>query len=314
MEDKRKRRRPSGQHRPERMQRKPKEERRPQIEEPQRAPSQEVVYTAPEPLDRRKLILRIATVAALVLALFMGCSVFFKVENIVVSGNVKYDAWTVREASGIEKGESLLALGKAKACGKITEALPYVKIVRIGITLPNTVNIYVEELDVAYAAQDSKDNWWLLTSDGRVVEKTSAGTAKKTTILKGFRLASPKVGEQAKAVEVDPSTGAEGEEAPIVTITNQDRLETALSIVTELERRGILNKAASVDVTDMTAIELWYGDAYQVKLGNPGEMEKKIALMYGTIQRHEKEGSYQSGILDITFEIYQGAVGYEPFK
>ena len=68
-----------------------------------RPPAQEVVYTQPEPLDRKKLALRLLTVVAVVLALFMGCSIFFKVENITVSGNQKYDVWTVREASGIEE-------------------------------------------------------------------------------------------------------------------------------------------------------------------------------------------------------------------
>lgn len=307
MEDKRKRR--PGSTRPTAR---PAEKKREQ--QVVRAPAQEVVYTAPEPINRKKLILRIATVAAVVLALFMACSLFFKVENIKVSGNVKYDAWTIREASGIETGESLLALGKAKACGRITEKLPYVKVVRIGITLPNTVNIYIEELDVVYAAQDSKDNWWLLTSDGRIVDKTSASYAKTKTVLKGFRLAAPEVNEQAVAVEVNPKTGEEGSDDPISSITNKDRMDTALSIAMELERRGIFGKVASVDVTDMSNIELWYGSAYQVKLGDPKDMEKKIGMMYGTIQRHETEGSYQSGILDITFEIYPDAVGYEPFK
>lgn len=314
MEDKRKKRRPAArpQNRP--PVNKPREERKPEQTEAKRPPAQEVVYTAPEPLNRKKLILRIATVAAVVLALFMGCSVFFKVENVVISGNVKYDAWTVREASGIEKGESLLTLGKAEACGRITEALPYVKIVRIGVTLPNTVNIYIEELDVVYAAEDSKGGWWLLTSEGRVVEKTSASYAKKQTVLKGFKLDTPVVGETAKALEETPEATDESGEEVIVTITNQDRLDTALSIVMELERKGILGDASSVDVTDMANIELWYGTFYQVKLGNAGSMEKKIGLMCGTIQRHDKEGSYQSGILDITFEIYPDAVGYEPFQ
>lgn len=314
MEDKRKRRRPPLEPRRDRPAGKPRQEKPERQVEPKRAPAQEVVYTAPEPLHRKKLILQIATVAAVVLALFMGCSIFFKVENVVVSGNSKYDAWTVREASGIQKGESLLTLAKAKACGKITEALPYVKIVRIGITLPNTVNIYIEELAVVYAAQDADDGWWLLTSGGRVVEKTSAIHAQTKTVLKGFKLDAPVVNEQAKALEVDPDDIPEGETAPVITTTNQDRLETALSIVSDLERRGILGNAASVDVEDMGNIELWYGKAYQVKLGDPGDMEKKIGLMCGTIQRHQLEGSYQSGILDITFEIYPSAVGYEPLK
>lgn len=310
----RKKKRPQVQSRPKHAPARPESKRAPAEPQVKRPPAQEVVYTQPEPLDRKKLILRLLTVAAVVLALFMGCSIFFKVENIKVSGNQKYDVWTVREASGIEQGASLLSFGKAKACGQITEALPYVKSVRIGITLPNTVNIYIEELEVVYAAEDEQGGWWLLTSGGRVVEKTSESTAQNKTVLKGFQLLEPTVGESAVAVEIDPETTPSGEEEPIITITNQDRLDTALSIVYELERKGVLGKAGSVDVTDMENIELWYGTSYQVKLGDPGDMEKKIALMCGTIQRHEKEGSYQSGILDISFTTYPGAVGYTPWS
>lgn len=304
MENERKRRRPA----PKQRVKRPNPE--PQAKRP---PAQEIVYTAPEPLDRKKLILRLLTVAAVVLALFMGLSIFFKVENIKVSGNQKYDAWTVREASGIEQGASLLSFGKAKACGRITEALPYVKSVRIGITLPNTVNIYIDELEVVYAAEDEQGGWWLLTSGGRVVEKTSKTTAQSKTVLKGFQIKDPVVGETAKAVEPDMAEALADEDLPIITITNQDRMDTALSIVYELERKGVLGKAASVDVTDMANIELWYGTSYQVKLGDPGDMEKKIALMCGTIQKHQREGSYQSGILDISFTTYPGAVGFSPW-
>ena len=307
MDQKRKRRRPvAGARRPVN---KPRPEKR---EESVRVPSQEVVYTAPDPISRKKLILGVATVASVVLALFLVCTVFFRVENIKVSGNVKYDAWTVFEASGIEKGDSLLTFGKGKACAKIAQNLPYVKIVRVSITLPNTINIYVEELDIVYAVQDSKDAWWLLTSDGRVVEKTSESVAKGKAKIEGVRVESPVVGKKAKAFETEPEMDA-GEEKP-VTITNQDRLDTALSIVSELERRGVLGQVTSVNVEDMGNIGLQYGKNYQVKLGNAGEMEKKIGLMCETIRTREAAGSTQGGILDISFDIYPGAVGFQPFE
>lgn len=309
MNDERKNRRAPANRQQKRPTKKPRPENRP---EPVRAPAQEVVYTAPEPLNRKRLIIRIATVAAVVVALYLACSVFFKVENIKVSGNVKYDEWTVFEASGIEKGDSLLAFGKGKACARIAQKLPYVKIVRIGITLPNTVNIYVEELDVVYAVQDTNDGWWLLTSGGRVVEKTSASAAKDKTKLEGFRIENPVAGEGAKAYEPEPDTTADDEKP--VTVTNQDRMDTALSIVTELERRGVLGQVASLNVEDMGKIELWYEDDYQVKLGNAGQMEKKIRLMCATISNQKTTGRYQRGILDISFEIYPEGVGFEPFQ
>ena len=286
--------------------------RRRPVEQPEkkRPPAQEVVYTAPEPLDRKKLILRLATVAAVALALFMGFSIFFKVENIVVSGTDKYTAWDVREASGIQKGEGLLSFGKAKACGKITEALPYVKSVRIGITLPNTVNIYVEEFKVVYSAQDQSGHWWLITSDGSIVEKTSESYASKQTVIKGFRLLEPESGVQAKVVEQDPDATDENGEPLIVTVTNKERLNTALEILFQMERNGILGKAASLDVTDVSNIELWYGSQYQVLLGDQSQIDYKITAMKQTINQM---GSHESGVFDITFTTFPDKVSYDPF-
>ena len=166
---------------------------------------------------------------------------------------------------------------------------------------------------MVYAAQDTKDGWWLLTSGGRVVEKTSASVAGGKTKLEGFRLQSPVVGEGAKAAEAEPEQDQDQGDKP-VTITNQDRLDTALSIIAELERRGVLGYVSSVNVENMGAIVLWYGKTYEVKLGDAGQMEKKIGLMCETIRTRESAGITQGGILDITFEIYPGAVGFRPFE
>jgi len=115
----------------------------------------EVVYTPAKPLNRNRILLRLATVVAVVLALVFAISIFFKVEHVTVSGTEKYDAWTVKEASGIELGDNLLTFGKAKAYGKIKATLPYVDQVHIGIKLPDTVHIVIKELDVVYAMKDS---------------------------------------------------------------------------------------------------------------------------------------------------------------
>ena len=126
-----------------------KKKRPPQKKAPVRQ-APEVTYTPPAPINRKKLLIRLATVMAVALALFLGCTVFFRVKDVVVTGTERYTDWSVREASGIEAGESLLAFGKTKAASRIMENLRYVKSVRIGITLPDTVNIHVEELEVVY--------------------------------------------------------------------------------------------------------------------------------------------------------------------
>lgn len=290
-----------------------KRKRAPKEKPVKRAPAQEVVYTPPAPLNRKKVLLRLATVAAVVLAIFVSCSLFFRVETVSVSGVSKYTAWSVKEASGIEAGESLLSFGKAAAAGRIMEKLRYVKSVRIGVTLPDTVNIYIEELDVVYSVQDQQDNWWLISADGRVVEQVSKSEAQEQTLLKGFRLDTPQVGESPVAWEQEETvTDSEGVEIPIL-VTNQERLEAALSIATQLEMNEILGEAASVDLTNLNDIQLWYGSRYQVHLGDPGEMDRKIAMFKGVLQEHKKDGDHQSGVLDISLTTYPDSVPYTPF-
>ena len=107
----------------------------------------DVIYTPPKPFKRGRFLLHLATVAAVVLAVVLGMSIFFKVETIKVSGCSKYSAWEVSEASGIEKGSNLMTLSRAQVSGSIMSRLPYVKTVRVGINLPDTVNIEIVERD-----------------------------------------------------------------------------------------------------------------------------------------------------------------------
>lgn len=289
-----------------------RKKKRPPVEPKRERPEvPEVVYTQPETLDRRKLTIRLLTVAAVVLALFVGFSLFFRVDTIVVSGNQKYNAWTVREVSGIDEGDSLLSFGKARACAKIAESLPYVKVVRIGIKLPGTVNIYIEEVDVVYSVQDEAHNWWLMTSEGKLVEKTSSNEAAKHTAIKGVVLSQPESGSMAVAVEPDPDQTDEQGQPVIITVTNQERLQTALEIVGRLEVNGILGMTPSVDVSDMGDIQVWYGDRIKVLLGDAGQIKEKIDVMKGAL---EATGSHESGVLDITEIRENGQYPMTPFE
>lgn len=276
----------------------------------ERTPAQEVVYTPPVPLNRRKFLLRLATVVAVVVAIFISCTIFFRADQIVVSGTERYTAWSVKEASGIQEGESLLSFGKATAAGRIMENLRYIKSVRVGITLPDTVNIYVEELEVVYSVQDSQDRWWLMSAAGQVVEQVNEEEAQEHTLLTGFRIDSPKAGQTAVAWEPEPETT---EEQMTTVVLNAQRLAAAQIVAAQLERNEILGEAASVDATDPRSIQLWYGTQYQVRLGDSTEMERKIAMMKSVIAQHEQEGGHQSGVLDISLTTHPNSVPYTPF-
>ena len=280
-------------------------------------PTPAVVYTEPVAFNRNRLILQLVTVVAVVLALVLGMSIFFKVETVTISGANVYSEWTVLEASGIEQGDRLLTFSRARAAAKIRADLPYVDRVRIGIKLPDTVNIVIKELDVVYAIQSNDGLWWLMSSEGKVVEMTDAGTAAGYTKVLGVALESPQIGETATAWETAVVETAQTDEAgavigtiPVV-VTNGERLETALQILQELERNDVVGEAASVDVTDLTDIELWYGQKFQVLLGDTSQMAYKISSMVAAINSDQLSTGY--GVLDVSYTIWTDQIGYTPF-
>ncbi len=269
-----------------------------------------IIYTQPAAFSRDRLLLQLLTVTAVVAALVLGMSVFFKVKTITVAGAETHSAWAIREASGIKEGDSLLTFSKAKASAKIQAQYAYVDDVRIGIKLPDTVIIYIEELDVSYAIESTQGDWWLINSDGRVIEQITQVESRNHTQVLGVLLEDPQVGNSAVGADLAPQeTLASGEPVPL-TVTGAQRLSSALQILKALEANDIVGEAASVDVSSLEDITLWYGSRYEVLLGSTDRMEYKIACMNDTILELSE---YQSGILDISFTHWKYEVGYTPF-
>lgn len=283
-----------------------------------RAESQ-VVYTPPKSFNKYHFLLSIISVAAIVLALTLGMSIFFKVENIYIAGMEKYTAWDIREASGIQEGDNLLTLGKAKVSGKIIAGLPYVEKVRVGIKLPDTVNIEVEESDITYAIQAEDSGWWFINSQGRILEMTTGIIAEYFTKIEGVRIAVPVAGQQAVAsgtqnTAVSETTGDAAAEtgaptAPIDTVNADDQLTVALAILQNLEKNGIVGEVTGVNVADLYNLELTYEDRYQVLLGDSSQLDKKIRSMQEAVVQMS---DYQRGVLDTSFTIWPDKVGYTP--
>lgn len=285
-----------------------------------KAPMQPVIYTQPKVFNRTRLIVQLLSIVAVVAAMVLCLSIFFRVEVVTVSGNKAYSSWNVKEASGIEDGDYLLTFNKSRACAKIKAGLPYVDTVRIGIKLPNTVNIVIEEIDVVYAIQDIDGIWWLMTSGGRIMEQTDAAGAANHTKVLGVKLNEPEKDALASAFQplnqapqtTDPTNPPDETTAPTpLIVTEQQKLNAALNILQALELNEVVGEAASVDVSDLSRIILWYGTRYQVNLGDTGNMDYKIACLKYTVS---SLSDYESGELDISFTTWPDKVTYTPFE
>lgn len=282
-----------------------------------RAPREEipeVTYTMPKPFSKGGFVLKLASVAAVVAAVVMCLSLFFRVEEVVVSGADKYTPWMVKEASGLEYGDSLLSVSDARVSGKIISKLPYVKNVRVGIKLPGTVYIEITELETTYAIQARDNTWWLIASDGRVVEQIESSAASGYTRILGVQADAPRADRQVQAVEEAAPQTAESTEATdndgvtlptTAKITGAQRLNAVLTILGALEDNGVIGQIATIDVTNLNDITMEYGQRLTVALGTSENLEYKVAYMAQAIAQIE---DYQTGELDVSFKYSEKAL------
>jgi len=268
----------------------------------------QIQYTPAKPFNRNRFLLRLATAAAVVLALFAGMSVFFKVDEnkILVAGAQKYTAWDVAQASGVRDGDGLLGLSKAKIGARICEKLPYVDSVRVGIKLPDTVHIEIEERTVVYAVSDTLSNWWLLNAEGRIIDKADAAAVKSHTQILGVKLVGAVLGEEAVASEVIATTPTDGAALPVVS--GKVQLDNALVLIGALEKNGVMGNVNSIDVTDLSRLTLVYEDRFRINLGDNARMDYKIASVKACIK---KLGDYDQGYLDASFTTHPQEVLFD---
>ena len=265
----------------------------------------EIIYTAPKPLGKGRFMLSLLSMVAVVAAVFLALSVFFRVETIAVAGAEKYSPWMVRQAAGVEPGDALLSIGEARVASRIRMKLPYVDEIKVGVRLPGTVEIQITELQVTYSIEDENGAWWLISADGRAVEQVTLDKALGYTRVEGLAIRTPQPGKQVQALPgqiIDPDEG---------TAVSQDQsdadqqLTALIDIMTALEEYRIIGEITLIDVTDVANLRLEYPQLLTVRLGDFEKLNHKISYLSAAV---EELADSQSGELDVSFEYTESAV------
>ncbi|MCI8916212.1 MAG: FtsQ-type POTRA domain-containing protein [Oscillospiraceae bacterium] len=215
-------------------------------------------------------------------AVTVACVVFFRVNRVEVEGNVRYTAQEIIEASGIQVGDNLIALSRIRVSAAICTQLPYVENVSPQKVLPDKVVLRVTER-VAAASVDSADGRWLISVQGKLLEKDN-GTIEAIQIT-GLTAVAPYAGGMLQA--------GEGE---------QITLEYVKELLAVLESRRMLTQCTALDCSATTSMTLQYG-IYRLKLPRGGDYDYYMRLAEGALAKGLEEGVLlegQSGVLDLT--------------
>ena len=116
-------------------------------------------------------------------------------------------------------------------------------------------------------------------------------------------MTAPQIGEMAVATEAVPDTTDPDAETVPVTVTGAQRLRAAISVMVALEANSIIGQVSGINLENLNDLQLWYGDRFQVLLGNGENLGYKISAMKAAI---DQMSQYQSGILDVSFTVDTG--------
>lgn len=227
------------------------------------------------------LIYRLMIFVVICGAIAAALALFFKVDQVEVSGNARYSTEQVVEASGVTIGENLFFLNKYEAAARITQQLPYVESARISRRLPNTLCIQVSECEHALAVEQ-KGTVWLLCYNGKIADTAQGEEPANYTVLTGLTLREPAIGQTA-AVEA-------GQES---------RWETLLSLLEQLHQKDMLQDLQEIHLEESAYLTLRYLDRFDVQLLPTADFDYKLEYLRAVVERLEDN---EKGTIDLTEE------------
>ena len=220
--------------------------------------------------------------------LVAALTLFFRVDTIQVSGQNRYTAQEIHEASGIQVGDNLLLLNKYNASGSIAEQLPYVEEIRIHKELPDTLRIEVEECETPVAVvQDGSA--WLISSGGKsgkgkIVDQVETAAAEDYAAVTGCTLLAPSIGSE-------------------VVLGSEFRLqqESLLALLSALKEADMLAQLDSISLEDLSVIRMGYLDRFTVLLPYGADYASKMRILQLAIESDYVQDN-MTGTFDMTRE------------
>jgi len=222
---------------------------------------------------------KLLSVLLVVAAVIGACMVFFRVNEVTVTGNSRYTADEVIAAAGIEVGDNLAALPRSRIAARIRVGLPYISSVSINPVLPDKVVLKVTEHVPAAIVAGEGSSWWLISDSGKLLEETTE--MEGIMVLTGLTTQSPVLGDLLTVPE-----------------EQENRRQYALALLGMLKERDMLGDCTELDCSEPGKLILSYLN-FQVKMPTTIDFAYVFNMLEGAFEtgRVSRE---ESGCFDFT--------------
>lgn len=205
--------------------------------------------------------------------------IFFKIRQIEVYGQSRYTEKEILASAAIEVGDNLIFFNKTERIRGLFSNLPYLRTVKMIRELPGNLRIEVEEYEAVAYVQSGADVW-ILSEDGKLLERLSGVPGGQMIEIRGAAPQSPQLGS-------------------LVQFSSEDTIvfDAMTGLLQAVLQAGITEEISAVDITRFYNIEFYYMDRFRVKLGMPEGLEHKLKALRGVVEKLEVN---ERGTIDLS--------------
>lgn len=202
-----------------------------------------------------------------IVAMIFVMSVFFRVSDITVTGNVHYTDEEIIQAIDIEEGDNLFFFDRFSALSRVFAKLPYIEEVSVERSLPNKVMITVSESEaLAYIVLG--EEYWTIDHSCKILGKAAEGEIKNLVPVNGIKPGTLMIGELLETEDSD-----------------EELVNYLSEVLYQIEERGLASGTDSVNFADKQNVEFSYGGKYTVKIGDASQTEHKFAMFISVLSQ-----------------------------
>ena len=216
------------------------------------------------------------------LALGLGISVFFRVNQITVTGNRQYSEEEIIEASGIQTGDNLFFINRGAAYSRIYTRLPYVENAVITRSLPNRLQIRITESSAMAVVAAEESGQWIVDRTCKLLAPADGANLPGLIQVDGLTAIAPEVGQVVSPGEAD---------TPKVSYLGV--------ILREISELGLKDDITRIDLSNVANPSFDYLGRFTVKLGANENIDYKFQVLLSAVATLE-EGD--RGTLDLSVD------------
>ena len=192
-----------------------------------------------------------------IVAVLLIFATLFRVDEIVIEGDTRYEHSQIKSLSGILYGDNIYNIDKEDVIFNIESNLNYIENVEVKTDLFGTVVISVDETRPAFAIADG-NRFILLSAKLKIIDMNVDMLPQNVPILNGIEVIFPEQNMKLRVAEED--------------LEKEQILMDLISYI-ELSELKSINK---IDVSEVLNIKMEYDSRVVILLGTKNKLKRKI--------------------------------------